>query len=99
MRDALREQWDGRLAVLAPIAVDLTFCIWPDSPAYGGQNRPHGTDLDNMIKVTIDGLTPHEGRGVGIIQDDRCVYQIVARKEQVRADADAGAWIEVSQMA
>ena len=51
-----------------------------------------------MVKLTIDGLTPHRGRGLGILQDDCCVFQIAARKEHVRSEADAGAWIELAEM-
>ena len=95
---AVGSLWHARPAVVVPVSVALTFRIWPDSPHYAGQNRPHGTDLDNMVKLTIDGLTPYRGRGLGVIKDDHCVFQLTARKEHVRSDADAGAWIELIQM-
>jgi Holliday junction resolvase RusA-like endonuclease len=98
MHIALGSRWQGRPAAIVPVAVELTFCIWPDSPRYNGQNRPHGTDLDNMVKLTIDGLTPYRGRGLKIIEDDRCVFQITARKELVRSDSAMGAWIEIAAM-
>lgn len=36
--------------------VTLAFRIHPERRKYWGQNKPHGTDLDNLVKQTIDGL-------------------------------------------
>ena len=77
------------------VAVKLRFLIFPDSPKYRGQMRPHGPDLDNLVKLTIDGLTPLRGRGTAILADDRCVYRIEAEKELVGDDDETGVWLSL----
>lgn len=76
--------------------VILDFLVNPQSKKYNGQNLPHGTDLDNMIKMTIDGLQTLRGRGLGLIEEDSSVYRIVAGKEHVADDRLMGCWIEIS---
>ncbi|OHB74247.1 MAG: hypothetical protein A2Z34_00655 [Planctomycetes bacterium RBG_16_59_8] len=79
--------------------VDLAFLINPNSAKYCGKNLPHGTDLDNLVKQTVDGLAATKSRslpsGLGILHDDSAVYQIVATKEHVKRDEDAGVWVTV----
>ena len=82
--------------------IELEFLLDIESPNYRDQNRPHGTDLDNLVKLTIDGLTPLRGRGTGMIKDDKSVFRIVASKELVdRKDPTVGredltgAWITI----
>jgi hypothetical protein len=48
-----------------------------------------------MVKLTIDGLTAHRGRDEGIIENDRCVFEIIARKEIVASDDETGVLIEL----
>jgi len=81
--------------------VTLAFKMWPDDPAYGGMARPHGPDLDNMVKLTIDGLTPHRSRdgiyrGVGVIPGDPMIYRIVASKELVHSADETGVLVSIS---
>ena len=71
------------------LAVTFDFRINPRSPKYNGQNLPHGTDLDNLIKETIDAMLPHGGE-----IDDRVIYRIEATKAQVESDADTGVFVE-----
>ena len=54
---------------------------------------PHGTDLDNMIKETIDAMLPHKGR-----IDDRLIYRIEASKAHVASGSDCGVFVEVETM-
>ncbi len=72
------------------LAIRLEFRINPDSSRYFGQNRPHGTDLDNLIKETIDGLLPHGGP-----VDDRMIYSIEAAKVHVARDDESGVFVEL----
>lgn len=75
--------------------VSLEFRVWPDDPAYRGQMRPHGPDLDNTLKLTVDGLCEHDGRGVNLLHSDAAVYRITAEKRLVAEPDEAGAWISV----
>ncbi len=106
----LEREWLGEIAlVLEPYRgvgksvdtnvvryeVSLEFRVFPRSRKYRGQNLPHGTDLDNLIKNTIDCLTSVREGGLAILPDDNAVYRIDARKELVENDDAAGVWIEV----
>ena len=73
----------------------LEFRVFPRSRKYRGKNLPHGTDLDNLIKNTIDCLTSVREGGLAILSDDNAVYRIVASKELVEDDDAAGVWIEI----
>ncbi len=101
MRNALRKYKD--LAgcedpLNARYEVDLDFVVWPGNPKYGGQNPYHGTDLDNLVKLAIDGLAPMEGRGAGIITDDQAVYRLTATKTHVRDEKTTGVWVTVKAL-
>ena len=78
----------------------LEFRMFPGSASYRGQNLPHGTDLDNLVKQTIDGLAETSSAGLppglGILCTDSAVYRIVAGKEHVSSDGETGAWITVN---
>lgn len=81
--------------------VTLEFKVWPDNPAYRGNARPHGPDLDNLVKLTIDGLTPHrsrdgEYRGVGVIPNDPTIHCIAASKELVHNADKTGVLMSIS---
>jgi hypothetical protein len=82
--------------------VVLEFRVFPRSPRYWGQNLPHGTDLDNLIKQTLDGLAVTRSSslppGLGILSSDSAVYRLVATKEHVSSDDETGAWVTVSLM-
>ena len=75
--------------------IRMKFCVYPNSWKYGGQATVHGPDLDNLIKLTIDGLTPLGGRGTGLIADDSLVYQIEAIKDIVGSDEETGLWLAI----
>lgn len=79
--------------------VTLEFLIDPESPAYRRQNLPHGTDLDNMVKQTIDGLSHTRAKdlppGLNIIGEDQAVYRIVATKEHVSGKDETGVFVAV----
>ena len=80
-------------------AVTLEFRVWPHSPKYGGKNLPHGSDVDNLAKQTIDGLS-HTGRGdlppgLNAITDDKAVYRLAATKAHVASDAETGVFVTV----
>lgn len=81
------------------LAVQLEFCIWPGSPHYRGHGREHGTDLDNLIKQTIDALSVTKSQllpqGLRLIPDDSAIYEIVASKRIVKSDAETGVWIQI----
>lgn len=82
-------------------AVTLEFRIWPDSPKYRGQNRPHGTDVDNLVKQTLDGLTHTRSKdlppGLNVITNDRAVYRLLATKDHVGQDQDMGVFVTVER--
>jgi hypothetical protein len=82
--------------------VILEFRIFPNSQKYRGQNLPHGTDLDNLVKQTIDGLAKTNSRslppGLQILQSDRAVYRIIATKEHVPSDDETGVWININAL-
>ena len=80
---AAHEAMAGRPVFEGRIAVELDFVL----PARGPANP--GWDLDNLIKPTIDALTPVIGARPGswrtVQTDDERVDEIVARKREVRA--------------
>jgi len=78
--------------------IDFDFAVWPGDPKYGGQNPYHGTDLDNLIRLAIDGLTPLAGRGAGIITDDQAIYRINATKSHAKDAAKTGLWVTVKAL-
>jgi Holliday junction resolvase RusA-like endonuclease len=80
------------------LEVSLRFLVCPTSPAYRGQSPTHGPDLDNLVKLTIDGLSPLSGRGLGLIPNDAAVYRICTAKEIVQRHDEAGAWITLSTL-
>ena len=79
----------GRNHVLSQVRYEvvLEFHINPDSPKYGGRMRPHGPDLGNFVKQTIDALaqtkSENMAEGLIILADDCAVYRIAATKEHV----------------
>lgn len=78
--------------------VELEFVLVPESKEYGGQNGQFGTDLDNLIKQTVDALSHNERakrHGLGVIPDDRQIAQIVATKKAVKTDGQMGVWITI----
>ena len=79
--------------------VDFDFAVWPGDPRYGGQNPYHGTDLDNLIRLAVDGLTPLDGRGAGIITDDQAIYRINATKSHAQEAGKSGLWVTVKALA
>ncbi|MFQ5764874.1 MAG: hypothetical protein ACE5GT_08095 [Rhodospirillales bacterium] len=102
MRRALRKHKD--LAgcedpVNVRYEVDLDFVLWPGSSKYGGQNPHHGTDLDSLVRLAVDGLMPLDGRGAGVITDDQAIYRINATKTHARDAKATGAWITVKMLA
>ncbi len=78
--------------------VDFDFVLWPGDPKYGGQNPYHGSDLDNLVRLAVDGLTPFEGRGVGIITDDQAIYRINATKSHASEAKKTGLWVTVKAL-
>jgi len=103
MKRALASMQAPSLTGTERCEVTLEFKVWPDSPAYGGQVPAHGPDLDNLVKLTIDGLTPHRSRdgvyrGVGIIPGDPMIYRIVASKELVHNADNTGVLIAISTL-
>ncbi len=83
----------------AMVAVSLDFKLNPRSKAYRGQNLPHGTDLDNLVKQTIDGLVSTRGgklpSGCRLIANDSSIYSIHATKTHVSSDAEMGATVSI----
>jgi Holliday junction resolvase RusA-like endonuclease len=79
--------------------VDFDFAVWPGDPRYGGQNPYHGTDLDNLIRLAVDGLTPLGGRGAGIITDDQAIYRVNATKSHAQDADKTGLWVTVKALA
>ena len=77
--------------------VILEFRVYPGSAKYRGQNMPHGTDLDNLVKQTVDGLASTKSKslspGLGIIAEDKAVYRITASKDLVPDDEETGVWV------
>ncbi len=96
MRNALAQFVPAEPQVVDRYEVTVEFLIWPGSPKYRGQLPEHGPDLDNLVKLTIDVLTPLRGRGLGIIPDDTAIYRITASKVLVMSDNETGAWLTVT---
>jgi Holliday junction resolvase RusA-like endonuclease len=78
--------------------IALEFFIWPESPKYQRKNLPHGTDLDNLVKNTLDCLTPHRQGGLAILHEDRALYELNAVKRIVSSDAEMGVWLAVESI-
>jgi hypothetical protein len=85
-------------AARAQYAVTLEFRINPRSKEYNGQHAHDGTDLDNLIKMTIDGLCATKRRGLNILPNDRLIYQISAEKTLVETDDEMGAFITLESL-
>ena len=86
----------GAVAADAPrqrYAITLDFHINPKSKAYNGQHAQDGTDLDNLIKMTIDGICETRRRGLKILPNDRLIYKISAEKILVDTDDQMGAFV------
>jgi len=94
-RDAAR----GRDPDSTRYAVTLEFRLRPGSPLFGSQNPGHGTDLDNLAKQTIDGLTRTRGgdlpAGLNAITNDNAIYRLTLSKEHVASDEEMGVFVTV----
>ena len=99
---AFRDAAENHDAERTRYAVTLEFRIFPESPAYHGQNRPHGTDLDNLVKQTLDGLSHTRSKtlppGLNIMTEDMAVYRITATKEHVQSDDETGVHVAVETL-
>lgn len=99
VRDGLSGVQSAAVSEGDRLSVALEFRIFPQSKAYRGMNLPHGTDLDNLVKQTIDALSQTRGgrlpRGLGVIPDDSAVYNIEASKQHVDSDSDSGVFMTI----
>ena len=82
--------------------VTLEFRVFPQRGMYRGQNPIHGTDLDNLVKQTLDGLSQTRSKdlpeGLGILTSDNAVYRLLATKELVACDAEMGMWVTIETL-
>ena len=78
-------------------SVELEFVIDPHSGCYGDSYREQGPDLDNLVKLTIDGLTKErrDGMGLGIIPRDDAVMEISATKRKKTGEEATGAFVTI----
>ncbi len=77
--------------------ITLAFYIFPGSEKYGRQNLPHGPDLDNLVKNTVD-ILHLENHNLRIILDDKFIFRIDASKILVDDDIKMGLWIQIVGM-
>jgi len=99
--DAALSNYANTVTVDSPRArfhVTLEFRLNPKSKAYGGQHAQDGTDLDNLVKMTIDGLCATRTRGLKILPNDRLIYKISAEKELVETDEEMGAFVTLETL-
>ncbi len=79
--------------------VTLEFHLNPTSGKYRGQSPMHGSDLDNLVKQTIDGLATTRGgalpSGLRVMTGDNAVYKLTATKIHVTKDEDTGVFVTV----
>ncbi len=76
----LRDRLRGRL-----VKITLVFCLWKDSPNTTNIRR----DLDNLLKIPLDVL--RKGPiGVGILEEDSFVCEVLARKVLVGSKGEEG---------
>ena len=73
-----------------------------EKPKEGGSNTVGKKDLDNMLKLVLDSLqakadSQGELDGLGLIQDDDCVYRLEADKKLVDQPKQAGISISISE--
>ena len=73
-----------------------------EKPKEGSSNTVGKKDLDNMLKLVLDSLqtkADSQGKldGLGLIQDDDCVYRLEANKKLVDRPEQAGISISVSE--
>lgn len=92
----------GHDRLVTRYAVTLEFFVNPKSPAYAPATeefKAHGTDLDNLVKQTLDGLSQTKSKklppGLRIVTDDKAVYRLAATKEHVSEDEKMGVWVTV----
>lgn len=73
-----------------PYEIELLFSMpEPEKPKYRWPSKDG--DLDKLIRAVLDGLTQGE-----LIQDDRHVIQLVARKRFIAAGAIPGVYIAIA---
>ena len=73
-----------------------------EKPKKGSSNTVGKKDLDNMLKLVLDSLqtkADSQGKldGLGLIQDDDCVYRLEANKKLVDRPEQAGISISISE--
>jgi Holliday junction resolvase RusA-like endonuclease len=73
-----------------------------EKPTEGRSNTIGKKDLDNMLKLVLDSLqtkADSQGKldGLGLIQDDDCIYRLEANKKLVDRPEQAGISIIISE--
>ena len=73
-----------------------------EKPKEGSSKTIGKKDLDNMLKLVLDSLqakADSQGKldGLGLIQDDDCVYRLEANKKLVDQPDQAGISISISE--
>ncbi|MDG6949505.1 MAG: RusA family crossover junction endodeoxyribonuclease [Nitrososphaerota archaeon] len=73
-----------------------------EKPKEGSSNTLGKKDLDNMLKLVLDSLqtkADSQGKldGLGLIQDDDCIYRLEANKKLVDRPEQAGISIGISE--
>ena len=73
-----------------------------EKPREGSSNTVGKKDLDNMLKLVLDSLqtkADSQGKldGLGLIQDDDCIYRLEANKKLVDRPEQAGISIGISE--
>ena len=73
-----------------------------EKPTEGRPNTIGKKDLDNMLKLVLDSLqtkADSQGKleGLGLIQDDDCIYRLEANKKLVDRPEQTGISISISE--
>ena len=73
-----------------------------EKPTEGRPNTVGRKDLDNMLKLVLDSLqtkADSQGKleGLGLIQDDNCIYRLEANKRLVDRPEQSGISIIISE--
>ena len=78
-------------------SVVLKFIIDPHSGCYGPRYKKCGPDLDNLVKLTIDGLSKgrKDEKELRIMPGDNTVMAISARKRNVESGEEPGAFVTI----
>lgn len=81
---AIGEQTKAQPRVKEPCELEVEFLLPPEKYP---KDFPYGPDLDNLLKLFMDGLQKH------VLKNDSLVVRLIATKRQVETQDETGACV------